>query len=352
MFNIHSIKGVSLDAAGLVALADLKAIDYRTALTGTSSYLDVLFLAPGIHCQQHASQVNGGEYPSAAAPKEGYVFRVENQATVSFLQRVGKTGHLTTVEVLSDTASVKRSTRDTIITILYVAGILQTIAVLSLLVLIRDWWGFSVIAMLVGARLCNVVVIKRRSELGWKGASEPGKESDMLVFLSQDRWVRMKGSVDDLKAVTAGQWLREESPVESFVIGFGTLLVFAAAALATNASTVGSLLIACLLFVSVTLLGLCNSLTKTQWMFDRIIRRVGAPKRYERRLQLVEEFTQLFNREDWAITMGLTLPKNYPALSPAEMSPPSPAATVLPPASADSTRRPSCESIQSTAEKC
>src|SRR6202011_327668 len=121
--------------------------------------------------------------------------------------------------------------------------------------------GLGVLGMLVFARLLNVVVIKRRSTIGWKGALEPGVNGDLLVLLSQDRWIRIQGLVDDLKAVTAGQWLRDETPVESFCVGFATLLVYASAVLAGNASTVGNLLLACLMLISVGMLGLCNTAT-------------------------------------------------------------------------------------------
>ena len=83
--NIKST--VSLDAAGLVALADLTTIGIRMALTGTSALLDVFVLCPGIHRQQAAPELHGGEYPACGAMTTGYVFRVENPATVLYLQR-------------------------------------------------------------------------------------------------------------------------------------------------------------------------------------------------------------------------------------------------------------------------
>lgn len=91
--------GLSLDAAGLVALADLTTVARRTALTGSSSFFDPLVLCPGLHKQEDASSLNQGEYPACAALTSGYVFRVENAATVLYLQQIGKTGHLTTLSV-------------------------------------------------------------------------------------------------------------------------------------------------------------------------------------------------------------------------------------------------------------
>ncbi|KZT22972.1 hypothetical protein NEOLEDRAFT_1118487 [Neolentinus lepideus HHB14362 ss-1] len=300
---------VSLKAAGFIALANLQGIAHRTAFIGSSSFLDILFLAPGIHCQQEASDVNHGEYPTTGAMTTGYVFRVENQATVNFLQRVGKTGHLVTVWVHPPSPHLESFSTDTVAHTLYIVGIAQTITVVAALAHFRDFWALGVLAMLITARLCNVAVIKRRGVMGWKGAPEPGVNGDLFITLSQDRWVRMRGLVDDIKAVTSGQWLREESTVESFFVTTGTLLVYASAAVALNASTFGNSLIAYLLLSSLALLGLCNALTKTQRMFGRSIQVDGEPRHFTRRLELVNELIKVHNRQDWAITMGLIVPK-------------------------------------------
>jgi hypothetical protein len=58
--STSSIAGIRLNAAGLVALADIKTIAQSTALTGSASFLDILLIAPGIHCQQGLSEVNNG----------------------------------------------------------------------------------------------------------------------------------------------------------------------------------------------------------------------------------------------------------------------------------------------------
>jgi hypothetical protein len=67
MFTESSITSFSLRDTGLVALADLPTISNRTALKGSASFLDVLFLAPGIHRQNVASDVNGWELSTAGA---------------------------------------------------------------------------------------------------------------------------------------------------------------------------------------------------------------------------------------------------------------------------------------------
>ncbi|WQF82906.1 hypothetical protein CDEST_07920 [Colletotrichum destructivum] len=59
LLSKEPIPGLSLSAAGLVALADLHTVANRTALKGTSSWLDALVLAPGLHYQQAADGVVG-----------------------------------------------------------------------------------------------------------------------------------------------------------------------------------------------------------------------------------------------------------------------------------------------------
>jgi hypothetical protein len=104
----------------------------------------------------------------------------------------------------------------------------------ALVGVIRAFWAISVLGLLMLAHFLNAMVIKWRSTLGWKGA-EKGARGHLLVTLSQDRWVRMQGLVDDLKVATAGKWLREETVVEGFATGLGTLLVYVSAAVAGKA---------------------------------------------------------------------------------------------------------------------
>ncbi|KAF8242744.1 hypothetical protein K440DRAFT_503927, partial [Wilcoxina mikolae CBS 423.85] len=310
-----SISGISLDATGLVALADLSTIADRTAITGSASFLDILLLAPGIHRQQMASEVNGGELPATAALTSGYIFRIENQATVSFFQRVGKPGHLVNLTIELDPWNENPSLMGKLMgfflnpgpaaSALYLVGPLFTLTALNILASIHDWWAMGVIAALITARAINVVVIRRRSEMGWKGAKEPGVNGDLLVLLSQDRWVRIRGPVDDLKAVTSGQWLRDTTPIEDFAIAFATLVVYVTAALAANSSKVGSLIILILLLSSVALLGLSNQMTKRLQMYGRLVSVVGKAKKYERRLDLTDELVKETGRDDWAIGLGM-----------------------------------------------
>ncbi|KAK0219458.1 hypothetical protein EDD85DRAFT_348060 [Armillaria nabsnona] len=306
MFNKSTISGITLEFAGLVALADLPTVAVRTALMGTASWLDILVLAPGMHQQQSADEVNRSEFPQTGSLTNGYVFRIENPATVSYLQRIGRTGYLVTalVEPKQHYKDAKNPyfdpsppqyhtfyTAGVSVALLYLLCPILTVIVFALVGSIRDWWALAVLGMLVLSRMINVFVIKRRASDSsiWKGAEEKG-DGDLLIVLSQDRWIRMQGKLSDIKRVTAGQWLRDEDRVESLAIGVATLLVYAAAALAGNASTIGSLLIACLLLCSVALLALCNSFTHCLQMYDCIVQKQkgeGSVRPFTRRLDMV-----------------------------------------------------------------
>ncbi|EKM56402.1 uncharacterized protein PHACADRAFT_253494, partial [Phanerochaete carnosa HHB-10118-sp] len=243
----------------------------------------------------------------------GWVFRIENPATVSFLQSVGKPGHLTTVHVSTEIKMASpfgffgelfRS--EFWASVLFLIGVAATITVIVLLGVIRDWWALGVLGMLMGARVLNVCVIRLRQDKdGFKGKKEGDTQGDLLIVLSQDRWVRMRGGVDDIKEVTAGQWLREPETVESFAVSFATLLVYGSAALAGNTTTVGSLLLALLLLFCAGVLGLANAATRTLHMFDRVVAVSEGPKKYGCRLDMVKDMIQVTDREEWALNMGL-----------------------------------------------
>ncbi|KAI5805983.1 hypothetical protein EDC01DRAFT_641067 [Geopyxis carbonaria] len=292
---------LSLDAAGLVAIADLAPIAVRTAITGSASLLDVLVLAPGIHTQQSATELHRGEYPATGALTSGYVFRIENQATVRFLQAVGTTGHLTSVRVSAPGVPEPPGRASAL---LYLCCPALTLATLTTVTALRDWWALGVLAALMFARLLNVGVVHRRSREGWKGAREPG-DGDLLVLLSQDRWVRLRGAVDDLKAVTSGEWLRPPTGVEDAATALATMLVYMVAALAGNATSIGNVLFLGLLPLSAALLGGSNACARCCTMYGRVLVREEPAKRYERRLDLVRELVAESGRDDWAVGLGM-----------------------------------------------
>uniref|UniRef100_A0A093UXR2 Uncharacterized protein n=1 Tax=Talaromyces marneffei PM1 TaxID=1077442 RepID=A0A093UXR2_TALMA len=309
-FTMNNIlPDVTLDAAGLVAIAEITAVAQRTILTGTSIYSDSLILCPGLHRQQSAPDLNGGEYPAVAAMTSGYVFRVENPATASFLQRHGLTGHLVTLEVLPNTDGRKAfswKAKDLAPHIFYWLSAILSPVVLVFFLYIREWWGVFCLLVLMFARLCNVFVIRRRTrDVGWKGASEPGVRGDLLILLSGDCWVRMQGAVDDLKAVTSGKWWRERTMAEDCLTALATVLVYVNTALVSNIRTFNQIIILIMFVLSAALLFLANITTRAMHMYGRRIQVKGKPKKYYRRRDMADELIAESGRKDWARRLGL-----------------------------------------------
>ncbi|KAK0229173.1 hypothetical protein EDD85DRAFT_851891 [Armillaria nabsnona] len=134
----------------------------------------------------------------------------------------------------------------------------------------------------VNARMINLVVARRRSIQDLSG--EPGGEYDLLIRLSQDRWIRLRGVEADLRTVVACQGLRVQSGMEGCAVSFGTISVYLAVALSPNISPVGSLVIICLVFFSSIFMALYNSLTSCLQTLNRVVRVEGKPTRYEERI--------------------------------------------------------------------
>ena len=246
----------------------------------------------------------------------GYVFRVENPATVLYLQKVGLTGQLTTLSVKPANASSSpwHNTLSRVFTFqnatflsscAYLIAVSMTLIALVLLALSQNWWGLTVILFLCISRLCNVIIIRRRTNVNWQGAPEPGVKGDLLILLSQDRWIRMQGMVDDLKAVTSGQWLREMTFTESSIAAFATVLVYLDAALASNVDQMGKIILLVLLIASAGILAIANETTQMLQMHGRVIKVEGPRTKYKRRLEMAEQLVKESGRDDWARRMGM-----------------------------------------------
>lgn len=307
-----TLRGAIPYFGGLVALSDMQAIKRRTALTGGASLWDSLVLAPGIRTQQTAPDVNDGEFPKTAAMTSGYIFRIENEAVVSYLQSVGEPGCLVTVRVDGRPKGHRAALlsmvqlEDIIVSIIYFSAIACTLFALAKLHAIQDYQAVGAVALLIISRFINTVVIKRRTqgEDVWRGAEEPGVAADLLVLLSQDRWIRMRGLVDDMKMVTAGQWLRKQTAIEGLASTFADLSLLLSSALTMTSTSEGSLIVTLLLLASAGILGLCNALTQDLHMVQRRIH-VTSKKQYLRRLKMAEELIEEMHKDEWAIALGL-----------------------------------------------
>lgn len=166
---------------GLLALADLDIVAQHTTLNGTSQWLNVLILCPGLHRQDKATRLSDGEFPACAAMTTGYVFRIENPATVFYLQSVSETGKLVKISALKANSQPQEGAR----LIHLAAGSL--VAAFALLVLL-DWWAISYLLVLFVVRLINAAIVRAQARVDWHGQSEPGQLGDLFILLSYDRW--------------------------------------------------------------------------------------------------------------------------------------------------------------------
>lgn len=290
---------IPLGLIGLLALADLDVVPRCTALRGTSAWSGILMLCPGLHRQQEAAQLQKGEFPACAAMTTGHVFRIENPATVFYLQSIGETGKLTNISVSKEADG--SSTR---IELQHVA-VASSVLALACLTSIADWWALSYFLVLVLIRLINTMVIRSRACVGWHGQSEPGQRGDLFVLLSYDRWVRIQGEVDDLKAVTSGRWLHRPTMVQDAMSGCAKLLAYMAPTIIFNASHRGQTAMAWLFLLNAAVLGAANRLSDTLYMKGRILRTEGQAKAYNSRRVLANELIAESGRTDWAIAMSL-----------------------------------------------
>lgn len=288
-----------LSLVGLLALADLDLVARRTALGGTPAWLDTLVLSPGLHRQHRAADFNRGEFPACAAMTTGYVFRIENPATVYYLQSVGETGKLTNISVSKADTQSREGAR----LIHLAAG--SSVMALGLLVSLSDCWALSYLITLILVRFIGTAIIRAQAAVDWHGQSEPGQLGDLFILLSYDRWVRIRGEVDDLKAVTSGRWLRRPTTSEEIMSGCATLLAYAAPALLVNATLEGQIIIAILLLSGAAALAIANYFTTALRMKGKLLHIHGPRKNYERRSVLAGELITESGRKDWAVAMGL-----------------------------------------------
>ncbi|KEF63830.1 uncharacterized protein A1O9_01808 [Exophiala aquamarina CBS 119918] len=285
----------------------------HAALSGRPSYSDIFLLCLGMQTPLSPTALNEGEYPAVAAMTTGYVFRVENQAMVMFLQRVGRTGHLVTLEVVSDPAgeSGRRLTRPRFHMSFWISALLLACGLRSVR---ADWFLVSSVSLLLLSRLLSIISLRAKTAPSWHGASEPGTEGDLLILLSQDRWVRMRGLVDDLKAVTSGSWLHEaDNPVVMQAFEWtARVLVYLAVVILANATRENKMILLADLFISHGVLVFSNAQTKGLRLNSRKINissNEGSIKSYNRRLDLAQDLVKEIGRSDWAIRLGIINPE-------------------------------------------
>ncbi|KAI1623510.1 hypothetical protein EDD37DRAFT_426545 [Exophiala viscosa] len=284
-----------------------------TALSGRPTWLDSLMFCLGMQAPLTPSSLNEGEYPAVAAMTTGYVFRVENQATVMYLQRIGRTGHLTTLDVSPVAAGANRPWGlPGWYIIMYLPLLVPAHALLISAPLASDRFFMRSTLLLLLSRLLSVASFRARTSPSWHGEAEPGVKGDLLVLLSEDRWVRMKGAVDDLKAVTSGSWLsRPRYPMLCDLADWTARSLVYIAAVALAGTDRGKIVLVLCTFIAHGVLAVHNALTKELVMNERVVKVSGAPgsvKEYPRRLVMARELVKEMGRSDFAVRLGMMNP--------------------------------------------
>ncbi|KAF9879561.1 hypothetical protein CkaCkLH20_03104 [Colletotrichum karsti] len=318
------IPSLSLSAAGLVALADLQTIAHRTALTGTSSWFDGLVLAPGLHYQQAADGVVAGEAAASAETSKAFdggnagggggLFgtealpgggvknvRITNPGMLLFLSRLGvedrrareremrkskgaggieaqgKGSRVIVLDVGAVAARKRRTRRGRAFEhdgewefergshLLYLASPLLTLAALTVMVLLGDWWGLAAITALITSRLLNIYIIKQRTPTPpppSPPSTSSSKMSEYTIPLSGALTVRMRGPAADLAALTTETWLLSKTAAQGYLEAVAKLAVYMVAVFSGNVSQAGNMVLLVLLLGSAGLLGLSNGFMK------------------------------------------------------------------------------------------
>ncbi|KIV80245.1 hypothetical protein PV11_07759 [Exophiala sideris] len=298
----------------LATPSTITALHTYTALSGRPTWLDSLIFCLGMQTPLTATSLNEGEYPAVAAMTTGYVFRVENQATVMYLHRIGQTGHLTTLDVSPVFAGANRA-RNGLgwYTIMYLPLIVPAHALLVRAQLASDRFFLMSTLLLLFSRLLSVASLRARTLPSWHGGAEPEVKGDLLVLLSEDRWVRMKGLVDDSKAVTSGSWLsRPRYPMLcDFAEWISRFLVYIAVVVLANATDRGKIALVLCSFIAHGVLAVHNMLAKELVMNGRVVKisdAIGSVKEYPRRLVMARELVKEMGRSDFAIRLGMINP--------------------------------------------
>jgi hypothetical protein len=210
------IKGLSLSTSGLLALADLSTTAKRTALTGTSTWLDIFVLAPGLHYQQNAESL-GQTHANVPLPEvtnlhTGTISRVTNTATIHYLRRVNRTDKTVIIDVgitFSHTRTRIHGPRGRIFqfesfpgskisAFLYGLGPLLTLTAIALLIVIQDWWGLGLVLGLMSARAFNVWIIRERTKDRPPQSTAPNEHQCWWVLVDDEHRVCLRGLRRDL----------------------------------------------------------------------------------------------------------------------------------------------------------
>ena len=149
----------------------------------------------------------------------------------------------------------------------YLASPLLTVAAVTLMALLADWWGLAFIIALMVSRILNIVSIKQRARpetlapapRDTSGAVDDDRRTEYAIDLGNGRRAVLRGLSSDLQAVTTQTWLRGKTALDGYLEAAAKLLVYLVAAFSGNLSQAGAIVLMALLLVSAGLLGLSNA---------------------------------------------------------------------------------------------
>jgi hypothetical protein len=184
-------------------------------------------------------------------------------------------------------------------------------------------FSIASISLLLLSRFLSIITLRARttspSSSSWHGQSEPGVKGDLLILLSEDRWIRMKGLVDDLKAVTSGSWLlsRPGPPTYPTILyeimdWIAGLLVYIAAIVLVNAPNRDEIILVLYVLLGHGALAMHNATSSELVINDRrlnVSSQAGSGvKKYSHRLAMARELVKEMGRSDFAVRLGMLNP--------------------------------------------
>lgn len=135
------------------------------------------------------------------------------------------------------------------------------------------------------ARVLNIWVIKQRGQSAPRSAhkqppaaGDGSSPTEYLVDLGDGRSVCLRGTADDLQAITTSVWLRAKTYIESYLEAVSKLVVYLVAAFSSNMSQAGAIIFVALLIANVGLLGLSNARARAYKMHGRVAAPVAHPR--------------------------------------------------------------------------
>lgn len=161
--------------------------------------------------------------------------------------------------------------------------VLTTISI-TFCVLLEEWWALASIVALMLSRILNIWAIKQRSRPEPEGSSAVdgddtgAKPAEYHIDLGTGRRVVLKGSEQDLRAVTTQSWMRTKTNFEGYLEAAAKLIVYLVAAFSGNLSQVGSIILMALLLSSAGCLGLSNGRASGFKMHGRVARPEKKPQ--------------------------------------------------------------------------